>query len=321
MTIPHAPESSIYPRDMLGYGAKRPDPAWPGGARVAVQFVVNYEEGGENNVLHGDAASEAFLSEIVGAAPWEGERHPNMESIYEYGSRAGFWRLHRIFTERNVRPTVFAVATAMRRNTIAVDAMVDAGWEVASHGLKWIEHRYLSREEEAAQMREAVLIHEGLTGEPPAGWYQGRTSVNTLELTAEIGRELWGDRGFLWSADSYADDLPYWLRTSVGPQLIVPYTLDANDMRFATAQGFNCGTQFETYLRDALSMLLAEADAGYPAMMSVGLHCRLIGRPGRAAALARFLDHCVATPGVWMPTRGEIALHWHDRFPQAGAAA
>ena len=324
MPIPSPVESAqprdSYPRDMIGYGRDRPDPQWPGGARVAVQFVVNYEEGGENNVLHGDAASEAFLSEIVGAAPWEGERHPNMESIYEYGSRAGFWRLHRLFTERDVRPTVFAVATAMKRNTAAIDAMVEARWEVASHGLKWIEHRDLPREEEGAQMREAVLIHEGLTGEPPAGWYQGRTSVNTLELTAEIGRDLWGERGFLWSADSYADDLPYWAKTAAGAQLIVPYTLDANDMRFATPQGFNSGAQFESYLRDTLDTLLEEADAGYPAMMSVGLHCRLVGRPGRAAALRRFLDHCIATPGVWIATRGEIAEHWRARFPHGAAA-
>ena len=320
MSASTSESQDAYPRDMIGYGRNRPDPQWPGGALVTVQFVVNYEEGGENNVLHGDPASEAFLSEIVGAEAWAGERHPNMESIYEYGSRAGFWRLHHIFTQRDVRPTVFAVATAMKRNTVAIDAMIEAGWEVASHGLKWIEHRHLSREEEAAQMREAALIHEGLTGEPPAGWYQGRTSVNTLELTAELGRDLWGDRGFLWSADSYADDLPYWTTTSAGSQLIVPYTLDSNDMRFATAQGFNSGPQFEAYLRDSLDTLLAEGEAGRPAMMSVGLHCRLAGRPGRAAALARFLDHCLATPGVWMPTRGEIAEHWRAHFPHRAHA-
>ena len=299
-----------YPRDMVGYGRNPPDARWPGGALAAVQFVVNYEEGGENNVLHGDPASEAFLSEIVGAAPWEGERHPNMESIYEYGSRAGFWRLHRMFGEAAIRPTVFGIATAMQRNPRAVDAMAEAGWEIASHGLKWIEHRHLPREEEARQMREAVVIHEGLTGEPPRGWYQGRSSVNTLDLVAEIGREVWGDAGFEWAADSYADDLPYWTRAGGGSLLVVPYTLDANDMRFATPQGFNSGAQFEQYLNDALDVLLAEGGAGAPKMMSVGLHCRIVGRPGRAAALGRFLARCAGDDRVWTPTRGEIARHW-----------
>ena len=301
---------TVYPRDMIGYGRTPPDPQWPGGARLAVQFVVNYEEGGENNVLHGDAGSEAFLSEIVGAASWEGERHPNMESIYEYGSRAGFWRLWRMFSSRGVRPTVFGVATAMERNPDAVAAMRESGWEIASHGLKWIEHRGMDRDEEARQMREAVAIHERVAGEPPRGWYTGRSSVNTLGLVAEIGREVWGGDGFLYAADSYADDLPYWLETDAGPQLVVPYTLDANDMRFATAQGFNSGAQFEAYLRDAFDLLLAEGRDGAPKMMSVGLHCRLIGRPGRAASFARFLDHCMAHEDVWIATRAEIARHW-----------
>ena len=305
-----------YPRDMHGYGRNPPDTRWPGGALAAVQFVVNYEEGGENNVLHGDEGSEAFLSEIVGAASWLGERHPNMESIYEYGSRAGFWRLWRMFGEAGVRPTVFGVATAMRRNPAAVDAMRELDWEIASHGLKWIEHRHLSREEEARQMREAIVIHEGLTGEPPVGWYQGRSSVNTLDLVAEIGREVWGERGFLYAADSYADDLPYWLDTNAGELLVVPYTLDANDMRFATPQGFNSGTQFEQYLNDALDVLLAEGEAGAPKMMSVGLHCRLVGRPGRAAALGRFLGRCASDERVWCPTRAEIAEHWREHHPR-----
>ena len=302
---------------MVGYGRNPPEPHWPADAKLAVQFVVNYEEGGENNILHGDAGSEAFLSEIVGAAPWEGERHPNMESIYEYGSRAGFWRLWRMFGERGVRPTVYGVATALERNPEAVSAMREAGWEIASHGLKWVEHRGMGREAEAAAMREAVSIHERVAGEPPAGWYTGRSSVNTLELVAAIGREVWGERGFLYAADSYADDLPYWLDTAAGELLVVPYTLDANDMRFATPQGFNSGSQFETYLRDAFDVLLAEGRAGQPKMMSVGLHCRLVGRPGRAAALARFLDHCLLHEDVWLPTRAEIASHWREKHPRA----
>ena len=306
---------------MIGYGAHPPDPQWPDGAKVAVQFVVNYEEGGENSVLHGDRGSEAFLSEIVGAASWENERHPNMESIYEYGSRAGFWRLHRLFGEAGVRPTVFGVATAMQRNPQAVNAMRDAEWEIASHGLKWIEHRGLSRHDEAAMMREAIIIHEGLTGEPPLGWYTGRSSVHTLDLVAEIGRETWGERGFLYAADSYADDLPYWLTSDHSDLLVVPYTLDANDMRFATLQGFNSGPQFESYLNDALDVLLDEGRAGAPKMMSVGLHCRLVGRPGRAAALKRFLERCAGDPEVWTPTRAAIAEHWRKVHPLGKAAS
>ena len=308
-----------YPRDLAGYAGSPPDPRWPGGALTAVQFVVNVEEGGERNVLHGDPESEAFLSEIVGAEAWAGERHPNMESIYEYGARAGFWRLWRLFNEAGIRPTAFAVATAIERAPHLVPAMKEGGWEIASHGLKWIEHRHLSREDEAAQMREAVRIHEALTGEPPRGWYQGRSSVNTLDLVAEIGREVWGEGGFLWAADSYADDLPYWRGTEWGDQLIVPYTLDSNDMRFATAQGFNSGAQFEQYLNDALDVLLEEGagtgEAGAPKMLSVGLHCRLAGRPGRAAALGRFLARCAGDERVWTPTRGEIAAHWMETHP------
>ena len=268
-----------YPRDMVGYGAHPPHPQWPGNARIAVQFVVNYEEGGENNILHGDEASEAFLSEIVGADARKGVRHMNMESIYEYGSRAGFWRLHRMFTDRAMPVTVFGVATALERNPEAVAAMKQAGWEIASHGLKWIEHQYMSIERERLQMEEAMRLHEAATGERPLGWYTGRTSENSRELTAELG-------GFLYNADSYADELPYWETTAHGPQLIVPYTLDANDMRFATNQGFNSGDQFFAYLRDSFDVLYAEGETA-PKMMSVGLHCRLVGRPGRAAALAR----------------------------------
>jgi len=295
-----------YPRDLIGYGQTPPDPDWPGGARIAVQFVINYEEGGENSILHGDAASEAFLSEIVGAQPWPGQRHMNMESIYEYGSRAGFWRLQRLFTAAGIPVTVFGVATALQRNPAAVAAMQAAGWEIASHGLKWIEYKDFTKEDERAQMAEAIRLHEQVTGERPLGWYTGRSSVNTLNLVMEDG-------GFLYSADSYADDLPYWVAGPKGPHLVVPYTLDANDMRFATPQGFNSGEQFFAYLKDSFDLLYAEGRAGAPKMMSVGLHCRLAGRPGRAAALARFLDYVMSHDGVWPARRGDIARHWHAR--------
>ena len=300
-----------YPRDMRGYGRNTPDPKWPGDAKIAVQFVINYEEGGENNILHGDAASEAFLSEIVGAEAWPGQRHMNMESIYEFGSRAGFWRLWRLFTERNLPVTVYAVASALPRNSEAVAAMKEAGWEIASHGLKWIEYRDFTREAERAHMDEAIAIHTEMTGERPLGWYTGRTSIHSLDLVAEEG-------GFLYSADSYADELPYWAKCDAGPQLIVPYTLDANDMRFATPQGFNSGDQFFAYLRDSFDLLYAEGAAGSPKMMSVGLHCRLVGRPGRAAALARFLDHVAGHDDAWVARRVDIARHWHEKFPFTG---
>ena len=293
-------------RDLIGYGRTIPQADWPGGARIAVQIVLNYEEGGENCILHGDAASEAFLSEIVGAAPWPGMRHMNMESLYEYGARAGFWRLWRLFTERGVPVTVFGVATALARNPEVVAAMREADWEIASHGLKWIDYRDMPRAEEAAQMDAAIRLHEEVTGERPLGWYTGRSSVNTLELGLE--------RGFAYLADSYADDLPYWLYGRAGTGLVVPYTLDANDMRFATAQGFNTGEHFFTYLRDSFDALYAEG-ATAPKMMSVGLHCRLVGRPGRIAALARFLDHVAAHDGVWLARRIDIARHWTARHP------
>jgi OHCU decarboxylase len=300
-----------YPRDMVGYGRTPPFADWPRKARVAVQFVINYEEGGENNILHGDAASEAFLSEIVGAAPWPGMRHMNMESIYEYGSRAGFWRLHRMFTERSVPVTVYAVATAMARNVGAVDAMNEAGWEIATHGLKWIDYRDTPPEVEARHIAEAVRIHTEVAGARPLGFYQGRSSINTIRLGMEEG-------GFLYCADSYADDLPYWLEGPRGPQLITPYTLDSNDMRFATPQGFNSGDQFYAYLRDSFDTLYAEGDVA-PKMLSVGLHCRLVGRPGRAAALARFIDYVLSYDRVWTPTRLDIARHWiHRHAPPGG---
>jgi putative urate catabolism protein len=301
------PSNSAYPRDLIGYGRNLPHAKWPNGARIAVQFVINYEEGGENAILHGDAASEAFLSEIVGAQPWPGQRHMNMESIYEYGSRAGFWRLHRLFTERDLPVTAYAVATAIERNPAAVAAMREAGWEIASHGLKWIDYKDFTEAEERRHIAEAIRLHTQVTGERPLGFYQGRTSVNTLRLTMEEG-------GFLYSADSYADELPYWVKGPHGPHLIVPYTLDANDMRFATPQGFNAGDQFYAYLKDSFDTLYAEGGSA-PKMMSVGLHCRLVGRPGRAASLARFLDYVRSHEAVWVATRLDIARHWIKEHP------
>ncbi len=296
-----------YPRDMIGYGAQPPAANWPGGARIALQFVINYEEGGENNILHGDPASEAFLSEIVGAQPYPKVRHFNMESMYEYGSRAGFWRLHRMFTERDIAVTVFAVAMAMQRHPKVVEAMLKADWEIASHGYRWIDYQHVAEQVELEHMQRAVEIHRAATGHAPAGFYLGRTSPNTHRLTAEHGN-------FIYSADSYADELPYWMTQHAKPLLMVPYTLDANDMRFATPQGFNAGAQFFDYLKDTFDVLYAEGETR-PKMMSVGLHCRLVGRPGRAAALARFLDYAQKHSQVWMARRVDIARHWRQHFP------
>ncbi len=291
---------------MTGYGARPPKVDWPNGAKIAVQIVVNYEEGGENNVLHGDAASEAFLSEIVGAAAWPGQRHWNMETIYEYGARAGFWRLHRMLCHLPV--TVYGVATALARAPEQVAAMKSAGWEIASHGLKWIEYKDFSEDDERAHMEEAIRLHTEVVGTRPRGWYTGRCSMNTVRLAAEEG-------GFAYVADSYADDLPYWHRFGDREQLIVPYTLDANDMRFATPQGFNSGDQFEAYLKDSFDVLYAEGQAGQPKMLSIGLHCRLAGRPGRTAALRRAIDYMEGHKGVWFATREEIAAHWAENHP------
>lgn len=307
-----ANHQSSYPRDMVGYGRCPPAANWPGGARIAVQVVVNYEEGGERSVLHGDGESEAFLSEIAGAEPWPGQRHMNMESIYEYGSRAGFWRLWRILTKRNVPVTVFGVATALARNSEAVDGMRQADWEIACHGLKWIDYRGFSKEEERDHMRKAIEMHEQIVGERPLGWYTGRSSEHTLDLVAEDG-------GFLYAADSYADDLPYWSETPHGPQLVVPYTLDANDMRYATSPGFGAGQEFQSHLCDTFDVLYREGKEGRAAMMSVGLHCRLAGRPGRAAAFERFLEYVECYEDVWMATRLDIARHWRDTHPFSGA--
>ncbi|MEN9226736.1 MAG: allantoinase PuuE [Thermostichus sp. HHBFW_bins_43] len=294
--------SEPYPRDLVGYGRKPPHPQWPHQARVAVQFVVNYEEGGENCILHGDPASEAFLSEIVGAVPLLGVRHMNMESLYEYGSRAGFWRLHRLFTQRGIPVTVFGVAMALARNPEAVAAMKEADWEIASHGYRWIDYQYVAIDVEREHIQKAIEIHTQATGSRPLGFYQGRTSPNTRRLVVEAG-------GFLYDADSYADDLPYWVTVSGQAHLVIPYTLDVNDMRFATAQGFNAGDQFYAHLRDTFDMLYQEGETA-PKMMSVGLHCRLVGRPGRALALAKFLDYVQAHERVWLCRRIDIAHHW-----------
>jgi len=297
-----------YPRDMTGYGATPPDAQWPGGAKIAVQVVVNYEEGGENCLLHGDAGSEAFLSEVVGAAAWPGQRHWNMETIYEYGARAGFWRLHRLLTDYDVPATVYGVATALARAPEQVAGMQAAGWEIATHGLKWIEYKDFDRPTERAHMLEAIRLHTEVTGTRPQGFYLGRASMNTVPLAIEDG-------GFAYLSDSYADDLPYWMQHAGQDQLVIPYTLDANDMRFATPQGFNTGEQFEAYLRDSFDALYAEGQQGSPKMMSIGLHCRLAGRPGRIMGFKRFLDHARTHDGVWFPRRIEIADHWTKTHP------
>ncbi|SEJ27045.1 putative urate catabolism protein [Sphingobium sp. AP50] len=286
-------------RDLIGYGATPPDPRWPGGAKIAVQFVINYEEGAENSVLNGDKGSEAFLSEMVGA-----QSHPDramaMESLYEYGSRAGFWRLHRLFTQRGLPVTVFGVANAMAMNPDAVEAMLKADWEIASHGLKWIDYQYVPEDVERGHIAQAIALHEKLTGSRPLGWYQGRTSPNTARLVREEG-------GFVYDADSYADDLPYYAEG----QLIVPYTLDANDMKIVALNGFTEGEQFFRYLRDTFDQLREEGGR----MMSVGLHGRIAGRPGRARALARFLDHVTASGDAWIARRIDIARHWMEVHP------
>jgi len=300
-------DTDVYDRDMVGYANQPPEARWPGGAHLAVQFVINYEEGAENCVLHGDEASEKFLSEIVGAEAIGGMRHMNMESIYEYGSRVGFWRLHRMFTERDIPVTVFGVAMALDRNRKAVDAMNTAGWEIATHGYRWIDYQHVPIELEREHLQRAIEVHTAAAGNRPDGVYIGRTSPNSIDLIAEEG-------GFRYCADTYADDLPYWRESAGEPLLMVPYTLDVNDMRFATPQGFNSGDQFYHYLKDSFDLLLEEG-RHTPRMMSVGLHCRLVGRPGRAQALKRFLDYVASQPNVWLTRRIDIADHWRNEHP------
>ncbi len=292
--------SNDYPRDMIGYGATPPAANWPGGARLALSFVINYEEGGENNILHDDPASETFLSEIVGAKPYEA-RHMSMESMYEYGSRAGFWRLHRLFQRHQLPVTVYGIAMAMERNPDVVSAMLEANWEIASHGYRWIDYQFVSEETEREHMTKAIDIHERLTGSKPLGWYTGRDSPNTRKLVLEHDH-------FLYDSDSYADDLPYWHQHQGGNHLVIPYTLDNNDMKFVAPQGFNAGDQFYTYLKDSFDILYAEGGR----MMNVGLHCRVVGKPGRVASLGRFLEYVATKPDVWITRRMDIANHWHQ---------
>ena len=302
MSIPE-----VYPRDLIGYGPKPPQANWPGGARLAVQFVLNYEEGGENCVLHGDTASESFLSEMIGVQPFVGRRHMSMESLYEYGSRVGVWRLFKLFQKKEIPLTLFAVAMALERNPAVAEAAQEAGYEICSHGYRWIDYDKVPEDIERAHLEKAVEIITRLTGSAPLGWYTGRTSVNTRRLVVEHG-------GFLYDADDYNDDLPFWTTVGGRPHLVVPYTLDVNDMRFASLQGFNCGDQYFSYLKDSFDALYKEGKEA-PRMMSVGLHCRLVGRPGRIQALERFLDYVRTHSDVWCWRRIDIARHWRAEHP------
>lgn len=296
-----------YPRDLAGYKGAPPHANWPGGAKIAVQFVINYEEGGENSVLHGDAGAETFLSEIIDAPEVKGARNMSMESIYEYGSRAGAWRLIKLFREFKIPVTVFAVASALERNPCMADEFLLDGHEICSHGLKWINYQDVPEDVERAHIAEAVEIIKDLAGAAPLGWYTGRTSPNTRRLVVEHG-------GFVYDADDYSDDLPFWTKVDGKNHLVVPYTLDANDMRFATAQGFNSGDQFFAYLRDAFDVLYREGETA-PKMMSIGLHGRIIGRPGRFAALERFVRYAAGHEDVWFCRRIDIANHWIKHHP------
>jgi len=301
-----------YPRDMVGYGRRPPHARWPGDARIAVQFVINYEEGAENTILHGDEASESLLTEFGFAMPRIGQRYLPVESMYEYGSRVGFWRLHRLFSERQVPVTVFGVAMALERNPAGVAAMLEAGWEIASHGWRWIDHQDLPEEQEREHIRKVVEIHERVVGARPLGHFLGRRSENTVRLVAEEG-------GFLYSQDSYADELPYWTVESGRPLLLIPYTADVNDHRFTTSPGFDWGTPFFEYMRDAFDVLYDEGGET-PKMMAIGLHCRLAGRPGRFAALRRFVEHVQRHDRVWLCRGVDIARHWHETHPFEGSA-
>lgn len=303
----------VYPRDLIGYADQIPQANWPGGARIAVQFVLNYEEGGENCVLHGDPASETFLSEIIGARAYEGMRHPSMESIYEYGSRAGFWRIYKLFHERHIPITIFGVAMALERNPRAVEAMLTAGFEICSHGWRWIDYQFMDKALEREHMQRAIEIIQRLTGERPKGWYTGRNSPHTRELLIEQG-------GFVYDADDYSDDLPFWVKVDGQDHLVVPYTLDTNDMRFASFQGFNNGEQYFHYLKDAFDVLYAEG-AATPKMLSIGLHCRIVGRPARFAALQRFVDYVQQHEDVWLCRRLDLAEHWRKQHPAPVGAA
>lgn len=309
------PSTNDYPRDLIGYAKNPPHADWPGSARIAIQFVLNYEEGGESNILHGDSGSEQFLSEIVGAQSYPA-RHMSMESIYEYGSRAGVWRILKEFERRDLPLTVFGIAMALQRHPQLTQTFVDLGHEIACHGLRWIHYQDIDEKTERDHMQKALEIIQQLTGALPLGWYTGRDSPNTRRLVVDNGN-------FLYDSDYYGDDLPFWteVKTSSAetkPHLVIPYTLDTNDMRFATPQGFNSGEQFFQYLRDSFDVLYAEGETA-PKMLSIGLHCRLAGRPGRFAALQRFLDHIQNHEQVWICRRVDIARHWIDRHPWQAA--
>ena len=297
-----------YPRDFYGYGKKIPKIIWPSNSKIAVQFVLNYEEGGENCILHGDNSSESFLSEIIGAVPWKNQRHWNMESIYEYGARSGFWRIYNLFQKNNIPITVFGVATALKRSPEQVKAMIDANWEIASHGLKWIDYRDFSKKEELKHIEEAINIHKNVTGRKPSGWDTGRRSINTVDLITKLNI-------FKYTSDSYADDLPYWHYINGDSQLIIPYSLDVNDMRFVSPQGFNSGEQFYDYLKDSFDVLYNEGNEGYAKILSIGLHCRIIGRPGRLNSLKKFIDYIKSHDKVWITRRIDIADFWHKNYP------
>ena len=296
-----------YPRDLIGYGANPPKANWPGRARIALQFVINYEEGGENCILHGDSSSEAFLSEIIGADARKNVRHMSMESFYEYGSRVGVWRIFNLFRSRGIPVTVFAVAMAIERHPDVVEEALKNDFEICSHGWRWLDYQYIPEDVEREHMNIAIDTHTRITGERPLGWYTGRTSPNTRKLVVEEG-------GFLYDADDYNDELPYWTIVSGKEHLVIPYSLDANDMRFAAAQGFNAGEQFLNYLKDCFDTLYEEG-AETPRIMSVGLHCRIIGRPGRFAALKSFVDYALSHSDVWFCRRIDIAKHWREHHP------
>ncbi|MEH6445612.1 MAG: allantoinase PuuE [Oceanospirillaceae bacterium] len=298
---------SHYPRNLIGYGANPPNPLWPNNARIAVSFVLNYEEGAERCLLHGDTESEAFLSEMPAAQPIVGERNLSMESCYEYGSRVGVWRLLRLFEKHHIKLTVFAVAMAIERHHDVAKAMVAAGHEICSHGYRWIDYQYMDLAQEEEHLNKAIEIIERITGNRPSGWYTGRNGPNTRPLVMQEG-------GFLYDSDAYDDDLPYWLDNKGKGHLVIPYTLDVNDMRFATPQGFNSGEQFYQYLKDSFDTLYAEGEYA-PKMLSIGMHCRLVGKPGRIAALERFIEYVNSHEHVWVTRRIDIAKHWHEHHP------
>ena len=299
---------SNYPRDMTGYGKESIHPNWPNKAKIAVQFVLNYEEGGENSILHGDDASETFLSEIIGAKAYQGARHMSMESLYEYGSRSGVWRILRLFEEFNIPITIFAVGLAIARNRQLADYLVDHNYDICAHGFRWIDYQFVEEEVERKHIKDCISILTEFLGKRPEGWYTGRNSPNTRKLIIEEG-------GFLYDSDAYDDDLPYWANEfdTDSKHLIIPYTLDVNDMRFASPQGFNSGDQFFNYLKDSFDALYKEGETS-PKMMSVGMHARILGRPGRIMAMRKFLEYISTFDNVWLCSRREIADHWYKNF-------